>query len=207
MRRALVRSSWCLAVAIALLFPGMSAGTAEAQKGGGVPLRVELDGTSGFGGDGLNVYVDGDDCNGTICLRVRLISGGKTIAFDTRNTLRAVTVSGALLECFDPEGCEGSLQAEFPGNLQGLLEVHIKDGVAKFWFNTAGVDWRIDWRSVSVSEEQVNGARVWTVESIPDRDGNHVAGLSRLNGKRTKPPETFTGNYNSHLLLVVTDQL
>jgi len=182
-------------VAIALLFP---AAYAEAGKhktsGPDTPLRLELDGASGFSGDGSNIYVDNTDCNVTICVRVKLISGGKTIAFDTRNTLRSVTVSGDLAQCLVAE-CP--VLADF-GQLQGLLEVHIPDRVAKFWFNAAGVDWRIDWRSVSVDTSTPG---VWVVTSDDSR-----AELSQLNGKRTRPRETFTGIYTVPLILDATEQ-
>lgn len=227
MRHALVRSSWCLAVAIALLLPAAYA-DAKSHKTAGPDTPMEVLVTNGPNADcdpptGLTrlqgdtdacatSYVDNTDCDTTVnpsCipLRVKLISGGKTLTLDTRGTdTRTEAGDGTplprtlildFIECVEgacvlPPGTipivEGEEVIHKLLETPGLLEVFLNDGVAKFWFtDSTGVEWRVHWNNVGVSGDCKAGCTLTAGQ----------AGLSQLTGKRTKPGDfEKDGRYN-----------
>lgn len=108
MNRTVVRSSLCLAVAIALLVPAV-----YVVAGGGVPLIVTIDNAGGLKGDNKKQdypylspytyytdYTDGDPGTITV-LRVQLMSNNKNLALDTRGAGRYLRVDFGTLH--DPD--------------------------------------------------------------------------------------------------------
>ncbi len=160
-----------------------------------------------------------------ICLRVQFDSNNKTLTFDTRGTSgpRTVTVSFAqpcnLTGCPGPAGNpevfgDGNLSTTADQSLTttGLLNVFLdfpytsmavcssttcpeaQPAFAKFWFtdpNDSSVTWRIDWQFLRVLRMSTN---TWYLIA-DDCDGSQVAGLSKLQGSRTRPKTVFNGFY------------
>lgn len=161
-------------------------------------------------------YVDGSNC-GNNCLRAYINSNNTILTLDTRGTSgpRQVTV-GFAQPCGQTDGCPGPAgsSAVFGGSITtpALLNVYLnvpytsmavctstacpeaEPAFAKLWFNDpsdSSVQWRIDWAYLRVLRLSANA---WYV--IADAcDGGQIAGLSRLQGTRTRPKTVFNGYY------------
>jgi len=161
------------------------------------------------------VYDDGTFCaSASSCLRAEFNSGDKTLSIDTRGTgfpLRRFT-----LDLGDGWDLARDVPSSFVPSIgetvttPGLFEVlgsasmtqmgicssraclEAREYPAKFWFaDAAGVTWRVDWRHMRVLRV---AADTWYF--IADScDGSQVAGLSKLEGSRTRPRETNQGHY------------
>ena len=162
------------------------------------------------------LYDDHTNCStASSCLRAEISTNDKVFSLDTRATLPARKLT---FEFTDPWNNTTNL----PGNQQppfgitistvGLFQVsgldpltsmgicssracpEAKQIATKFWFNdpsSADVMWRVDWRGIRVlrmSQKQ------WYF--IADAcGGSQLAGLSKLEGNRTRPRETLNGYY------------
>lgn len=192
---------------IPLLFLAMSAGTAEAGKGG-IPLAVTLDNTvAGFRGDGTGSsaeYVDGDASScATTCLRVQLISNAKTLTFDTRGTTRVVNVESTTPPFSKIQGLFEVLSS-VPLTSMGLGEPNSQHVPARLWFEDDGVNWRVDWARVRVVK---HSATLWHVIA-ESGDKSDEAGLSRLdNSKRAKPRTVLTGMFKVPFFITADSDL
>lgn len=164
-------------------------------------------------------YAHNADC-GNNCQRVQFDSNNKVLTLDTRGTFgpRTVTVSFGL-SC-DLPGCPapaGNTAITFdtqpagtvttPGLLNVFLDFpftsmaectsttcpEAQPAFAKFWFTDPGdpsVTWRIDWQYLRVLRMSSD---TWYL--IADSCDSWIAGLSKLEGSRTRPKTVFNGFY------------
>jgi hypothetical protein len=162
------------------------------------------------------IYNNGSYClpGSSACLRAEFNSSDKTLSLDTRTTagpLRKFTLDLS-------DGYDLANDALIPGNAPvgqavttaGLFEVlgsssltamgvcssracpEAREYPAKFWWvDGAGVTWRLDWRHMRVLHVSTD---TWYFIAN-DCDGSQVAGLSKLEGSRTRPRETNQGYF------------
>jgi len=160
-------------------------------------------------------YDNGTFCaSSTACLRAEFNSGDKTLSIDTRTT--AGPVRRFTLDFGDGWDLANDVPSDFVPSVgqavttPGLFEVlgtaaltqmgvcssraclEAREYPAKFWFvDGAGITWRVDWRHMRVLRVS---ADTWYL--VADScDGSQVAGLSKLEGSRTRPRETNQGYY------------
>lgn len=168
-------------------------------------------------------YSDNTDC-GQFCQRANLSSDYKTLNLDTRGTTPARSVNLDFTRPCTDAGCPPAGSATVFGghlNTNGLLNVFMsfpftsmevcssaacpeaQPAFAKFWFadpTDSSVTWRIDWQYLRVLRMSTN---TWYI--IADAcDGSQVAGLSKLQGNRTRPKTIFDGSYKIPFFLVAT---
>ena len=156
-------------------------------------------------------YDNGANCvSSGSCLRAEFSTSYKVFSLDMRTTspLRKVT-----LDFTDPWNPDPNTPA-FGSSLSttGLLQVSGLDSftsmsmcstracpeyreiATKFWFNdpsNSSVTWRVDWSHIRVLRVS---QKTWYF--IADAcGGSQVAGLSKLEGNRTRPRETLNGYY------------
>ena len=170
------------------------------------------------------IYDHGDNCSSaSACLRAEFNSSSKTLSIDTRTT--ANPVRRFTLDLSD--GYDLAKEMPIPGNAPvgqsvtttGLFEVlgssaltgmgvctsractEAREYPAKFWWvDGAGVTWRLDWRHMRVLRVATN---TWYFLAN-DCDGSQVAGLSKLEGSRTRPRETNQGYFLVPFFISVT---
>jgi hypothetical protein len=163
-------------------------------------------------------YDNGAQCLTTgACLRTEFNTSDKNFTLDTRTTLPQRTIT---VDFSDPYQNAIPLGLPTPLTTPGLFQLlgtsaftsmgvcssracpEAKLVAAKFWFNdpvTPDVQWRVDWRSIRVLRVT---ATTW--HFIADAcDGTLIAGLSKLEGNRTKPRESNQGRYLIPLFVVV----
>ena len=155
-------------------------------------------------------------CGTGTCLRAEFNSGDKTLSIDTRvtgNPVRIFTVGFS--EPWDLLNDQPGTQVppwgtalSTPGLFEALASSSMTtQGVctsmacpeareiqAKFWFTDPGnpdVTWRLTWNHIRVL--RVSSSSWYFVGSACD--GSQVAGLSKLEGSRTRPRETNQGYY------------
>lgn len=159
-------------------------------------------------------YDNGTNClpGSSACLRADLTSSDKTLSIDTRTTtgprkftldlsdawdlvndrpmvnipsIGQTVVTPALFEVLGTSSLTGM------GVCSTAACLEAREYPAKFWFDVGGVTWRVDWRHMRVLRVATN-----TWYFIADAcDGSQVAGLSKLEGSRTKPRETNQGYF------------
>ncbi len=160
-------------------------------------------------------YTHGSDC-GANCLRVQFNSDLRTLSFDTRGTSgpRSFSLDFTQPCTLGSCGVPGGDAGVFGGSLStpGLLNIFLdfpftsmevctstacpeaQPAFAKFWFtdpSNSKVEWRVDWAFLRVLRMSET---TWYV--IADGcDGTQIAGLSKLEGKRTRPRTVFNGYY------------
>ena len=168
-------------------------------------------------------YSHNADC-GEFCQRAQISSDLKYLNLDTRGTSPARALKFDFTRpCTDP-GCPPAGSATvFGGHLTtgGLLNVFLsfpytsmavcstkacpeaQPAFAKFWFtdpSDASVTWRVDWKYLRVLRMSTT---TWYI--IADGcDGSQIAGLSKLQGARTRPKEVFNGSYKIPFFLTAT---
>jgi len=168
-------------------------------------------------------YSDNTDC-GQFCQRANLSSDYKTLNLDTRGTSPARALKLDFTRpCNDPGCPPAGSTTVFGGHLttNGLLNVFLsfpytsmavcsstacpeaQPAFAKFWFtdpSDSSVTWRIDWQYLRVLRMSDT---TWYI--VADAcDGTQVAGLSKLQGSRTRPKEVFNGSYKIPFFLAAT---
>ena len=161
------------------------------------------------------VYDNGSYCaSSSACLRAEFNSGDKTLSLDTRTTagpLRKFTLD--LSDAWDLVNDRPIVNIPAVGQsvvTPGLFEVlassaltsmgicssraclEAREYPAKFWFlDNAGATWRVDWTHMRVLRVATNK---WYFMAS-DCDGSQVAGLSKLEGSRTRPREVNQGYF------------
>jgi hypothetical protein len=162
------------------------------------------------------VYDNRTFCGTGTCLRAEFNSSDKTFSLDTRVTGNPQrTFSVAFNEPWDlandqpathvppwgpalsTAGLFEALASSSISQLAVCTNAACKEGreiQAKFWFtdpNNADVTWRLTWNHMRVLRV---GPTTWYFLASAC-DGSQVAGLSRLEGSRTRPRETNQGYY------------
>ena len=161
------------------------------------------------------IYNNGSYCaSSSACLRAEFNSGDKTLSIDTRTTagpLRKFTLD--LTDAWDLVNDHPVVNVPAVGSTvvtPGLFEVlgssaltsmgvcssraclEAREYPAKFWFlDSAGATWRVDWTHMRVLRVSTNK---WYFMAN-DCDGSQVAGLSKLEGTRTRPREVNQGYF------------
>ena len=180
-------------------------------------------GWTSFPGLTAGIYDNGTFCaSASSCLRSEFNSSDKTLSIDTRTTAvpqRKFTID--LRDAWDLVNDRPITNVPAVGQIvttPGLFEVlgssslatmavcstracfEAREYPAKFWFaDGAGVTWRVDWRHMRVLRVATD-----TWYFIADAcDGSQVAGLSKLEGSRTRPRETNQGYFLVPFLISV----
>lgn len=162
------------------------------------------------------VYDNGSFCGTGTCLRAEFNSSDKTFSLDTRvtgNPLRTFTVGfGEPWDLVNDRPAShvppwGTVLRS-PGLFEALASSSLtamgvcttnacpeaREIQAKFWFTEPGnadVTWRLTWNHIRVL--RVSTATWYFLADACD--GSQVAGLSKLEGSRTRPRETNQGYY------------
>jgi hypothetical protein len=162
------------------------------------------------------IYDNGSDCvSAGSCLRAEFSTNDKVFSLDTRSTWQPRKMIVDFGAAWDPATNQQIVNpppfgatVSTPGLLQvsglnPLTSMELCSSTAcpealqiatKFWFNDprfADVMWRVDWRAIRVLRMSQT---VWYF--IADAcGGSQLAGLSRLEGNRTRPRETLNGYY------------
>lgn len=169
------------------------------------------------------LYSDNTDC-GEFCQRAQISSDRKFLNLDTRGTSPARAIKFDFTHPCDLPGCPPAGSGTvFGGHLttNGLLNVFLsfpytsmavcsskacpeaQPAFAKFWFtdpNDSSVTWRVDWQYLRVLRMSDT---TWYI--VADAcDGSQIAGLSKLQGARTRPKEVFNGSYKIPFFLTAT---
>ena len=170
-----------------------------------------------------SLYSDQTDC-GTSCLRANLGPDLKILNLDTRGTSPAHAFQLDFTHPCTDAGCPpAGSPTVFGGHLTtpALLNIMLsfpytsmqvctsaacpeaQPAFAKLWFtdpSDSSVTWRIDWKYLRILRMSQN---TWYV--VADAcDGTQIAGLSKLQGSRTRPKEVFNGTYKIPFFLAGT---
>ena len=210
---------------------GTFQGVSNLRPGPGVPAGPTTAWDSTFLGawttvSGLSsgLYTNGSDCSAAgSCLRAEFSTSDKVFSLDTRSTSPAQTFTLDFSSPWNPStGQPGTNHAPWPTfTTTGLLQVNGTDAMTgmqvctskacpearqintKFWFNDAqGNQWRIDWAAIRVLRIQTN---LWYF--IADTcGGSQLAGLSQLEGTRTKPRDVLNGYFLIPMFFAATLQ-
>ena len=169
-----------------------------------------------YGPVSAGVYDNKSFCGTGTCLRAEFNSSDKTFSLDTRVTGNPVRKFNVAFD--EPWDLANDLPATHQPpwgqalSTAGLFEALASSSIsqlavcssaacmegreiqAKFWFtdpNNSAVTWRLTWNHMRVLRV---GPTTWYFVASAC-DGSQVAGLSKLEGSRTRPRETNQGYY------------